>query len=123
MILATFTLHVGESVCDATLALPASALLPQLGDAYPASTTANARELVTAQLTRVPVDVSLRLEHARVRPATILNLAVGDLLPLPHPRHRPLDVAVDGHTVATAALGANGSRIAGVVVSTKDNNS
>jgi len=122
IIVATFALHVGESVCEATLALPASALLPQLGDAYPASTTADARELVTAQLTRVPVDVSLRLEPAAVRPSTILNLAVGDVLPLPHPRHRPLDVAVDGHTVATAALGASGSRLAGVVVSTKDDN-
>ena len=64
----------------------------------------------------VPVDVSVQLASARVVPSMILGLKVGDVLPIPHPQHRPLDVAVDGHPLARAAVGANGSRLACVVV-------
>ncbi len=35
-----------------------------------------------------------------------------------HPQHRPLTIAVDGEPVGTAAVGANGSRLAGIVVTT-----
>jgi len=48
----------------------------------------------------------------------VLNLAVGDILPIPHPQHRPLEVAVEGTPLARAAVGANGSRLACVVVGT-----
>jgi flagellar motor switch protein FliM len=120
MIVATFAVRVGEGTTVATVALPAEAILPQLGEANPTSTTANARELIRGQVEQVPVTVSVRLTAAMVMPRTILELAVGDILPLPHPQHRPLDVAVDGHTLASAALGANGSRLACVVINTEE---
>ncbi|WIB12630.1 FliM/FliN family flagellar motor C-terminal domain-containing protein [Curtobacterium sp. MCPF17_052] len=66
----------------------------------------------------MPVGVSLRFAPATVLPAQVLGLAVGDVLPLPHPQHRPLTISVDGEPVGTAAVGANGSRLAGVVVTT-----
>ena len=116
MIVSTFSIRVGEHTTQATVALPAEAMLPQLGESNPTSTTANANELIHAQLAWVPVDVSVQLASARVIPSMILDLAVGDVLPLPHPQHRPLDVAVDGHPLARAAVGANGSRLACVVV-------
>jgi flagellar motor switch protein FliM len=118
MIVATFEIRVGERTSTATVALPAEALLPQLGEANPTSTTANARELVHAQLAWVPVEVSLRLTPAKVRPSRILSLAVGDVLAIPHPEHRPFDVAVGGEPLARAAIGANGSRLACVITST-----
>ncbi|MET1042659.1 MAG: flagellar motor switch protein FliM [Microbacteriaceae bacterium] len=117
MIVASFEIRVGENTTSATLAIPADALLPQLGETNPTSTTANARQLVQAQLVSVPVEVSLQLAPAKVKPGMILGLSVGDLIPLPHPQHRPLDVAVDGQALARAAVGANGSRLACVVVS------
>jgi len=120
MIVAGFDLRVGENVSSATLALPASVLLPQLGETNPTSSTENARELVDAQLSHVPVDVSLRLTPASVKPSVVLGLAVGDVLPIPHPQHRPFDLAVGGHPVAEAALGASGSRLACVIVRTED---
>lgn len=120
MIVAGFELRVGESVADATVALPASVLLPQLGETNPTSSAEDARELVDAQLAHVPVDVSLRLAPATVRPGDVLGLAVGDVLPLPHPQHRPFDLAVGGHPVAGAALGSSGSRLACVIVRTED---
>lgn len=120
MIVATFAMQVGESTGAATVAFPAEVLLRQLGDAHPTSTTADARELLHAQLSWVPVEVSLRLAPALVLPNMILNLAVGDVLPVPHPQHRPLDVVVDGRRLARAAVGANGSRLACVVVNTEE---
>ncbi|MBW8872768.1 MAG: flagellar motor switch protein FliM [Leifsonia sp.] len=120
MIVAGFDLHVGENTARATVALPAVALLPQLGETNPTHSTENARELVDAQLARVPVEVALRLAPASVRPSVVLGLAVGDLLPLPHPQHRPFDLTVGGQTVASAALGSSGSRLACVITNTED---
>ncbi|WP_243844239.1 flagellar motor switch protein FliM [Salinibacterium sp. ZJ454] len=117
MIVASFEIRVGDNTTSATLAIPADALLPQLGETNPMSTTANARQLMQAQLVSVPVDVSLQLAPAKVKPGMILGLSVGDLIPIPHPHHRPLDLAVDGQSLARAAVGANGSRLACVVVS------
>jgi flagellar motor switch protein FliM len=68
----------------------------------------------------VPVDVSVQLTPALVLPSVVLGLAVGDVLPLPHPQHRPLDVVVDGHTLARAAVGSNGSRLACIVIDTEE---
>jgi flagellar motor switch protein FliM len=41
------------------------------------------------------------------------------VLRIPHPQHRPFDVTVDGQPLATAAIGANGARLACVVVTTE----
>lgn len=120
MIVASFTIRMGEELTPATLAIPAEVLLPQLGQANPVNSTLDARELVQAQIAHVPVEVSLQLKPAMVRPSMILNLAAGDLLPLPHPQHRPFDLAVDGLPLARAAVGANGSRLACVVVTSKE---
>jgi flagellar motor switch protein FliM len=91
-------------------------VLPQLGETNPTITSGNAKELLQAQLAWVPVDVSLRLASATVKPREILELAIGDVLPLPHPQHRPLEVAVDGQRLAQAAVGVSGSRLAGVII-------
>ncbi|MCU1546788.1 MAG: hypothetical protein JWP30_1888 [Homoserinimonas sp.] len=120
MIVASFGIRVGDSTTSATLAIPAEVLLPQLGEANPTSDVGNARQLIIAQLASVPVEVSLRLAPAMVRPSRILGLAVGDVLSIPHPQHRPLDVAVDGLPLARAAVGSHGARLACVVVSTEE---
>ncbi|MCJ1714941.1 flagellar motor switch protein FliM [Curtobacterium sp. VKM Ac-2922] len=118
MIVASFSIRVGERIAPGTLALPAETVLPQLGETAATVTPADARALLDAQLAGVPVGVSLRLAPASVLPSQVLSLAVGDVLPLPHPQHRPLTIAVDGEPVGTAAVGANGSRLAGIVVTT-----
>lgn len=117
MICAGFGVRLGDNVVEASVAVPADALLPQLGEANPTSSTANASELIRSQVAAVPLDVSVRLQPAIVKPGAVLELAVGDVLPLPHPRHRPFEVAVGDLTLATAAAGASGSRLACVVVS------
>ncbi|WIE56049.1 MULTISPECIES: flagellar motor switch protein FliM [unclassified Curtobacterium] len=118
MLVASFDIRVGERIAPATLAIPLEVVLPQLGESNPTVTTADPRELLDAQIANVPVGVSLQLAPAVVRPAVVLGLAVGDVVPLPHPQHRPLTLTVDGEPIGTAAVGANGSRLAGVVVAT-----
>ncbi|MCZ2403308.1 flagellar motor switch protein FliM [Paenarthrobacter sp. Z7-10] len=121
MIVSAFTIDVGGQAEQATVAIPAEILLPHMGAANPLQRVDNARELIREHLSHLPVEVSLRLASAKVRPSTILNLAVGDVLPLPHPKDRPVGVSVDGQELASAALGAKGSRLAGVIVSTEEN--
>ncbi|GAB2458174.1 flagellar motor switch protein FliM [Conyzicola lurida] len=118
MIVASFVIRVGDTSTTATLAVPAEVLLPQLGEANPTSTAVDAHDLITAQLGGVPVEIALRLTPAKVTPSKILGLAVGDILPIPHPQHRPFELAVDGQVLARGAAGANGARLACVVVST-----
>lgn len=120
MIVASFAIRVGDGQTMATLALPAEAVLPQLGETNPTSSTTDAVQLIASQLGWVPVEVALQLAPARVKPSKILGLAVGDILRIPHPQHRPLDVTVDGQPLARAALGANGSRLACVVVNLEE---
>jgi flagellar motor switch protein FliM len=116
MIVTSFGIRVGDSSATATIAIPAEVLLPQLGQPNPTSAAANARGLVTAQLAAVPVEVALQLRPAVVTPSRVLSLAVGDVLRIPHPHNRPLDVTVDGQPLARAAVGSNGPRLAGVIV-------
>jgi len=119
MIVATFELRVGDGEATATVAVPAEALLPQLGDTNPTNTAAESKEFMETQVACAPVELALRLAVAKVKPSEILQLAVGDVLPIPHPQHRPMELAVDGRIMAHAAVGANGSRLACVVVSTE----
>ncbi|MEL4080352.1 MULTISPECIES: flagellar motor switch protein FliM [Arthrobacter] len=121
MVVVAFTVRVGESASAATLAIPADALLPQLGAVNPMASSANAAELVRAQLARVPLDVAVRLEPAAVTPAQVLNLKVGDTIALPHPEHHPFHVAVGGKNLAQAMVVRKGSRVAARIVITEEN--
>ncbi|CAM3314513.1 flagellar motor switch protein FliM [Occultella aeris] len=121
MVVAAFTVTFGDRSCPATLALPAAALLPQLGGSVP-SVGEHSGNPIAGALELVPLEVSVRLAPVPVRPAQILDLAVGDLIPVPHPRTRPLDVAVDDRVLATAAVGSTGSRLACVIVTTEESN-
>jgi flagellar motor switch protein FliM len=118
VLVARFAVAIGDSIAPTSIAIP----LEGLGDPDgPATTKASAGPNRTkVQLAPVPVSLSLQLLPATVGPADILGLAEGDLIRLPHPQHRPLNVAVDGVTVAGAAVGSNGPRLACVVVSLEE---
>jgi flagellar motor switch protein FliM len=121
MIVGSFDVRVGERSSAATIAIPAQLLLPQLGDTNPMSTGQDARERMEAQVVHVPVEVAVQLAAVPVLPASILDLAVGDLLKVPHSQHRPFELTINGRRLGEAALGQNGSRLACVVVTTEEN--
>jgi len=120
MVVASFRLRIGEAETDATLAIPAAVLLPALGSVEEPAGPAENAERLRGQLAAAPVGVAARFTPLTVNPGVVLDLAVGDVLRLPHPASRPLDVAVDGIAVATAAIGSTGSRLACVVVDTEE---
>jgi flagellar motor switch protein FliM len=120
MIIARFTIRVGEHGAEATVALPARVLLAQLGEANPTVPVENAKQLLHAQLAQVPVEVSARLSPVHVKHARVLGLRVGDVIRTAHPSHRPLEVTVGGHAIAAAAVGANRSRLAVVVTNPEE---
>ena len=122
MIVAGFTLRMGERSWRATIALPAEVLVQQLGSNNPLSDAAAAPAQLRAQLAGVPVDVALALSSVPVTPDTVLNLAVGDVLNLPHPVTRPFDLTVGGTPVACAIGVTHGSRKAGQIVNTEERN-
>jgi flagellar motor switch protein FliM len=121
MIVAEFQLRVGERTCRATLALPSVVLLPNMGEANPAEDPSDARARTRHHLARALVDVSVELSGASMTPTEVIDLAVGDVIRLPHPRSRPLDVVVDGHVLARGAVGSSGSRLACRIVTTEEN--
>jgi len=115
MVAAAFSVEVGGTRTDFSLALPATAVVSGVEE-LAAGTVEDSAGMLRAQITTVPVDLALRLRAAAVSPADVLALAVGDVIPLPHQQHRPLDLAVEGHIVAHAAIGAQSGQIACVVV-------
>lgn len=120
MVVAEFEVTVADRTDAATFALPADAVLPGLVGAQPSQPREEARELVRQQLSAVPVELALQIAPLGVTAAGVMNLVVGDIVPLPHPSHKPLNVAVDGRIVARASVGSNGSRLACVVVRTEE---
>jgi flagellar motor switch protein FliM len=129
VLVASFTVRSGEREDTATFMVPAELLLAALrtaegSDARSAeerrAQEASLIDLETA-LQRVPVDVSVRFSPVTVRPPDVMNLAIGDVLPLSHPSSKPLDVVVDGVVLARAAAGNNGSRLACMVVTVEEN--
>lgn len=121
MIVANFSVRVGEKSWRASGALPAEAVLPQLGSSNPVGDPADAPVALRLQLAQVPVNVTLELTPAPMTPAAIMNLAVGDVLTLPHPTSRPLDLTLCGKPVARAAAVTHRSRRAAQIITTEEN--
>jgi len=129
VLVASFTVRSGEREDTATFMVPAELLLAALrsaegSDARSADerrTQAAAVVDLEAAVQRVPVEVSVRFSPVTVHPREVIDLAVGDVLPLFHPSTKPLDVVVDGVVLAHAAAGNNGSRLACMVVTVEEN--
>ncbi|WP_407344551.1 flagellar motor switch protein FliM [Pengzhenrongella phosphoraccumulans] len=128
VIVATFTMRVGELEDTTTMMLPADVMLAGLRarddtDGRTASELA-AHDDVLGRLSVgvgfVPVPVAVRFGPITVRPSDVVGLAVGDVLPLGHPTSRPLDVVVDDVVLARAAAGTQGTRLACVVVTSEE---
>ncbi|HET6153912.1 MAG TPA: flagellar motor switch protein FliM [Marmoricola sp.] len=127
MVVASFDLRVDERAHRMTVCLPFSGLLPHLATAAapaPASDRerakrARAAELLHAQFATVPLEVAVRFRPTRLGPDALSELQPGDVLRLAHPASAPLDVTVDDTTFAHATAGAQGQRLAALIVGTR----
>jgi flagellar motor switch protein FliM len=124
VVVASFDLRVGAAESVATLALPYNSLVPVLDAAASQGLTSERDRRVREQAARavrqrlevVPLDVSVRFAPAQLTPRQILELRVGDVIPLPHPSHVPLAVTVAERQLAQAVPGTRGRRLACLVV-------
>ena len=117
VVVARFSMRLADRTEAATVALPAAVLLERLSDTSSTTHAMTDPEVVRKHVEDTPVELTLRLATRAMRPDEVLDLAVGDILTLPHSDDRPLDLAVGDHVVASAAVGANGARLACVVTS------
>ncbi|MCL3860868.1 flagellar motor switch protein FliM [Actinotalea sp. K2] len=128
VIIATFELHVGDRTSIATLMAPAEVMLSSMraGEKLDNRSAEEVRahrvalERISDQVHGVPVDVSVRFAGQSVTAGVVSRLAVGDVLPLHHRADKPLDIVVDDVVLGRAAIGANGSRLACLVVTSEE---
>ncbi len=128
VLVGTFDLTVGPVSAPFTLMMLAEPMLEALRGAEEQSGRsaqeqqehAAALHLLAARMAEVPLPVSVRFAGRTLPASTIADLEVGSVISLGHPATRPLDVVVGDITLAHAAIGANGTRIACLVVSTEE---
>ena len=128
VIIATFTVRVGELEDTCTMMLPADVVLASLraGETTDSRTPGQlaahnaALAALAAGVEDIPVPVAVRFAPITVRPSDVVGLAVGDVLHLYHPTTRPLDVVVDDVVLAQAAAGTQGTRLACLVVTSEE---
>lgn len=132
MIVATFTISVGEDAeaVPATMMLPLNPVLTRLqngGDRARSEEQLRNRRQAAGTLARaVPellVDVSARMSGLTMRPRDVLALSVGDVVRMPHPTTRPLDVVTNDVVLARAVAGTSGTRLACLVVAADEEKS
>lgn len=128
VLVATFSIDLGARTDVATLMLPAESVLAALRDGDPAERRsadelrehAAAVRALSGQVREVPVGVAVRFRPLTVAAAEIGELAVGDVVGLRHRADTPLEVVVDDVVLAQAAIGANGKRLACLVVTAEE---
>lgn len=119
MIVIEFRIAVGETSAVVTFAVPADALSDEIAP-LPAEERAHVGDLMVEQLSEVPVRVALRFQPTPVSSQIVLGLTEGDVIRLGHSKNKPLNVVVEGQTLARAAVGASGAQLACVIVDTRE---
>ncbi|WP_248145453.1 flagellar motor switch protein FliM [Microbacterium aoyamense] len=112
VIVARYSMHLGDVRRTATVMLPASAVVDRLAESGRGATPAHTAGQTLDQLHATPTDVTLRLAPLTIGAGDVLDLAPGDVLRLPHPETRPFELMVGAVPIAHATTGARGSRLA-----------
>lgn len=123
VVVVTFDIRTGSDESSASLSLPYNGIFPHLERAISgpgAGRDRNRRDAaaraVALRLQEVPVDVAVRFNPTAVLMPEVLDLRIGDVLPLRHPVREPLSVGAAGITFAHAVPGSEGRRLACLIV-------
>ncbi|GAA2516098.1 flagellar motor switch protein FliM [Pilimelia columellifera subsp. columellifera] len=124
VVVATLEVKIGEIETLSTICLPFTTILPVLqadnaeGELSAAEQAARdlSRRNLTFGMASAPIEVAVRFTPITMRANDIVNLSVGDVVPLSHPASVPLAVTVNDTTFAHAVPGNQGSRLACLVV-------
>ncbi|MGY1615840.1 flagellar motor switch protein FliM [Geodermatophilus sp. SYSU D00691] len=125
VMVASFTMAIGQREGKATLVLPFSSFAHALNNAASPQLSESAlrkrkraAEALAARLNLVPVDVSVRFAPLTVSSEDLLSLAVGDVLLLRHPRDSPLEVTTNDAVFAYAIASNHRRRLSAAIVPT-----
>ena len=122
MVVSNFDIRIGDLTSTATLCMPISTVQPMLDVLKEKPTLeltgpqAAAVEALNHRMNDVPVAVTVAFHEIQLTSGEILDLEVGDVLPLRHPTNQPLTLAADGIPVASAVPGSHGTRLACQIV-------
>lgn len=119
-----FDVKIGNEVNVASLCFTYSALQPILDTIAAAATHAQAgrhdlelaRQRVSSRLLDVPVDLAIEFAPTTLTSAEILDLQVGDVVPLGHSTARPLTGSVGGNPTFRVRPARAGKRLACQIV-------
>jgi len=115
--------RISEEHGTTKLALPYDTIAPVLGIIQSQLTfdretdgLANFAARLREELTEVPVHMSARFDSVVLGARDILDIQVGDVIPLNHSVDRPITLMVDGIPLFQAVTGRRGKRLACLVV-------
>lgn len=122
VIVISFETKIGSEIGPMSLAMPFDTIVPIL-DVISSQSIVDRDEVEVVSfhhrlddaLRAVPVDLSVRFGTVALGAREILDLQVGDVIPLAHPINEPVTVMVDGLPFFHAVTGRRGKRLACVV--------
>jgi flagellar motor switch protein FliM len=123
----SFEVRIGDRRGTSTICIPFSTLQPVLESLASQSLFQDTRnfdpavweQLLERALSRVPVELAVRFDTVALTSSEIIDLEVGDVVPLSHPVDKPLTVTVDDVRAYQAVSGRRGKRLACLVVGTE----
>lgn len=128
VLLVNFEVRVGDTVGIAQLCIPYASLQHKLDSLVgghlfkdrPSVDPVAIEKALQSRMLDAPVDVDVMFNTVTMTGADVLQLAVGDVLPLRHSVNTPLTVKVDGVPQLLAKPGRQGKRLACQVVDVVD---
>lgn len=120
VIVARYTMRLGDTQTVASVMLPASVVVDRLAASGADDSAIRGARHTRDQVHNTPLEITLRLAPITIAAGEVLSLAPGDLLRLPHPETTPYELMA-GHTpIARATPGSRGSRLACTITTTHE---
>ncbi len=120
VIVARYTMRLGDAESTATVMLPASAVVDRLAATGPEAGAGHTAEQTLEQVRRTPLEITLRLAPLTIGAGQVLDLAPGDLLRLPHPETKPFELVAGDTPLGRATAGSRGSRLTMKITTTPE---
>ncbi|WP_314425295.1 flagellar motor switch protein FliM [uncultured Microbacterium sp.] len=111
VIVARYTMRLGDVESTATVMLPASTVVDRLAATGTDPSAEHTPQQTIDQVRSTPLELTLRLAPLTIGAGEVLDLAPGDLLRLPHAETAPFELVSGDVPIARATPGSRGSRL------------